>query len=304
MLSFILRRLLQTVLIMLGVLTVVFVLVRLTGDPAALYLPEDASQEQIEALQTRLGLDQPVHVQYFGYVGDMMRGDLGTSLWHNRPVADLLISRLPATAVLTGVSMLFAVAIALPLGVLSAIKRNSLTDSLGRVVALLGLSLPNFWVGIMLILIFSVQLNWLPSFGRGSWQHLILPAIALGTSAAGTIMRLVRSTVLETMNEDFVRTARAKGLPERVVVGKHVLRNAAIPTVTFIGMQIGFFLSGAVVVETVFGYPGIGRLAIQAIANRDFAIVQAFVLFSAVVFALVNFLVDYLYTTLDPRIRL
>ena len=303
MMVYLIQRLLQTVVILLGVTLLVFVLIRLSGDPAALYLPEGATDAQISALRERLGLDQPLHVQFATFLTSMVRGDFGTSLWHRRPAVDLILERLPATIELTLIALAFAVAIAIPIGVLSAVWRNSAFDAVARIVALLGLSIPNFWLGIMLILVFSVELQVLPAFGRGSASHLILPGIALGSAAAGTIMRLVRSNVLETLHLDYVRTARAKGLPERVILVKHVLRNSAIPALTFTGLQLGYLLSGSIVTETVFAYPGVGRLAVQAINNRDFAVVQAFVAFAAVIFALTNLLVDMLYTLLDPRIR-
>jgi ABC-type dipeptide/oligopeptide/nickel transport system permease component len=300
---YILHRLSHTVVILFGVTLLVFILIRLSGDPAALYLPEGATEVQISALRERLGLDQPLHVQYGSFVLRMIRGDFGISLWHRRPALELVLERLPATIELTLVALAFAMVIAVPAGVFSAVWRNSMFDSLARIVALLGLSIPNFWLGIMLILLFSVNLRLLPAFGRGDATHLILPGIALGSAAAGTIMRLVRSNVLETLHLDFVRTARAKGLPERVILTKHVLRNSAIPALTFTGLQLGYLLSGSIVTETVFGYPGVGRLAVQAINNRDFAVVQAFVAFAAIIFALANMVVDLLYTLLDPRIR-
>jgi peptide/nickel transport system permease protein len=301
--AYLLQRLAQTILILLGVTLLVFVLIRMSGDPAALYLPEGATEAQITALRERLGLDEPLHVQYWTFLSRMVQGDFGTSLWHRKPALDLVLERLPATIELTLVALVFAVLIAVPVGIMSAVWRNGAFDALARVVALLGLSIPNFWLGIMLILVFSVELQVLPSFGRGDATHLILPGIALGSAAAGTIMRLVRSNVLETLHLDYVRTARAKGLPEQLVLVKHVLRNSAIPALTFTGLQLGYLLSGSIVTETVFAYPGVGRLAVQAINNRDFAVVQAFVAFSAVIFALANLVVDMLYTLLDPRIR-
>ena len=303
MLSFLVSRLFQTVFVVLSVAVLVFVLIRLSGDPAALYLPEDASDKEIAAFRQEMGWDRPIPVQLLEFLQQLSRGDFGMSLRHREPAMKLVIERLPATLELTAVSILFALLLAIPAGVLSAVWRNSPFDGLARLVALIGLSIPNFWLGIMLILLFSVVFNLLPSFGRGGLEHLILPSIALGFSAAGTIMRLIRSSVLEILSLDYVRTARAKGLAGYMVIVKHVLRNSAIPALTLIGLQLGYFLSGSVVTETVFAYPGVGRLAIQAIANRDFAVVQAFVIVAALLFALANLIVDILYGVLDPRIR-
>ena len=303
MLSFLVSRLFQTVFVVLSVAVLVFVLIRLSGDPAALYLPEDASDKEIAAFRQEMGWDRPIPVQLVEFLQQLSRGDFGMSLRHREPAMKLVIERLPATLELTAVSILFALLLAIPAGVLSAVWRNSPFDGLARLVALIGLSIPNFWLGIMLILLFSVVFNLLPSFGRGGLEHLVLPSIALGFSAAGTIMRLIRSSVLEILSLDYVRTARAKGLAGYTVTVKHVLRNSAIPALTLIGLQLGYFLSGSVVTETVFAYPGVGRLAIQAIANRDFAVVQAFVIVAALLFALANLIVDILYGVLDPRIR-
>lgn len=301
--SYIFYRFSHIIFVIFGVTLLVFFLVRMSGDPVALYLPDDATDEQRALLTERLGLDQPVFTQYMVFLKNTLRGDFGMSIWHRRPALDLVLERLPATVQLTLIALSFSVLIAIPIGVLSALWRNSIFDVIARVFGLMALSIPNFWLGIMLILIFSVNLNLLPSFGRGELRHLIMPAITLGASAAGTIMRLVRSSVLEKLNEDYVRTARAKGLAEKIVIAKHVLRNAALPTFTYVGLQLGYFLSGSVVTETVFAYPGIGRLAIQSIYNRDFAVVQVFVAIAALIFALTNLAVDIFYVFLDPKIR-
>jgi ABC-type dipeptide/oligopeptide/nickel transport system permease component len=303
MVAFLIRRLFHTVFVMLAVCLVVFVLIRLSGDPASLYLPEDATPAEIEAFREKMGWNRPIHIQYVDFMERVLHGDFGTSLRHNEPALELVLERLPATLELTVVALTFALAIAVPVGVLSAIRQDSVFDAVARIVALLGLCLPNFWFGLMLIIVFAVELDVLPAFGRQSLANLILPGLTLGFSAAATIMRLVRSNVLEVLRMDYVRTARAKGLVERLVLVRHVLKNAAIPTVTIIGLRLGYLLSGAVVTETVFAYPGMGRLAVQAIANRDFAVVQAFVIVAALVFAVANLLVDVLYTFLDPRIR-
>jgi peptide/nickel transport system permease protein len=300
---FLLRRLIHTLFVLLGVTLLVFVLIRLSGDPAALYLPDDATAAEIEAFREEMGWNRPIHIQYGAFLWRLLHGDFGRSLRHDEPALKLVLERLPATIELTSVSMAFAVAIAIPVGILSAIRRNSIFDAVARMFALLGLCMPNFWLGIMLIIVFAAELHILPAFGRGSAANLIMPGFTLGFSAAATIMRLLRSNVLEVLGMDYVRTARAKGLAERVVLIRHVLKNAAIPAVTIIGLQLGYLLSGAVVTETVFAYPGMGRLAVQAIANRDFAVVQAFVAVAAVVFAVANLAVDMFYMLLDPRIR-
>lgn len=302
--AFLIRRLVYTVFVLLGVTLLVFVLIRLSGDPAALYLQEGATPAQIQEFRHRMGWDQPIYVQYIAFLWSMLQGDFGMSLRHQEPALGLVLERLPATIELTAVSLAFALAIGLPFGVLSALRRNSALDALARLFALLGLCIPSFWLGIILIIIFAVQLHVLPAFGRGNAANLVLPGTTLGLSSAATIMRLLRSNLLETLGMEYIRTARAKGLNELTVLVRHALKNAAIPTVTVIGLQLGYLLSGAVVTETVFAYPGIGRLAVQAIENRDFPVVQAFVAVTAVIFAVGNIVVDTLYTLLDPRIRL
>lgn len=301
--DFLIRRLIHTLFVLFGVTLLVFVLIRLSGDPAVLYLPEDATAADIEAFREEMGWNRPIHVQYGAFLWRLMHGDFGTSLRHGEPALKLVLERVPATLELTATSLAFALAIAIPVGILSAIRRNSIFDAVARMLALIGLCIPNFWLGIMFIIIFAVELHVLPAFGRASAANLIMPGVTLGFSAAATTMRLLRSNVLEVLGLDYVRTARAKGLSDRIVVIRHVLKNAAIPTVTVIGLQLGRLLSGSVITETVFAWPGMGRLAVQAIANRDFAVVQAFVGVAAVIFALTNLAVDLFYTFLDPRIR-
>lgn len=301
--SFLIRRLVHSIFVLFGVTLVVFVLIRASGDPAALYLPEDSTPAEVEAFREQMGWNRPIYVQYASFVWRLLHGDFGTSLRHYEPALNLVLERLPATIELAAVSLAFALAIALPVGVLSAIHRNSILDAMARIFALLGLCTPNFWLGTMLIIIFAVQLEVLPAFGRGNVLNLILPGFTLGFTAAATIMRLLRSSILEVLGMDYVRTARAKGLNERTVLLRHVLRNAAIPTITVVGLQAGYLLGGAVVTETVFAYPGMGRLAVQAILGRDFAVVQTFVIIVALIFITVNLVVDALYTVVDPRIR-
>lgn len=301
--AFLVRRLLHTVFVLFGVTLLVFVLIRASGDPASLYMPEDSTPAEVEAFREEMGWDRPVYVQYLSFLSRLLHGDFGLSLRHHAPALGLVLERAPATLELSFVSLAFAVVIAVPIGVLSAIRRNSLLDALARVFALLGQSLPTFWLGIILIIFFAVDLHVLPAFGRGSALNLILPGFTLGFPAAATIMRLLRSSVLEVMGMDYVRTARAKGLKEPVVLVRHILRNAAVPTLTVVGLQAGYLLSGSVVTETVFAYPGMGRLAVQAIVGRDFAVVQTFVIVTSLIFATVNLAVDLLYTVVDPRIR-
>ena len=303
MAAFLVRRLVHTGFVLFGVTLLVFFLIRLGGDAAALYLPSDASRAEIEAFRETHGWNRPIPIQYLDFVTRLLQGDFGESLRHGEPALGLVLERLPATIELTVVALAFAIIIALPVGVLSALYRNSLFDAVARTLALLGLCMPQFWLGIMLIIIFAVQLHVLPAFGRASLSNLILPGFTLGFSAAATIMRLLRSNVLEVISMDYVRTARAKGLSHQVVLVRHILKNAAIPAVTIVGLQLGHLLSGAIVTETIFAYPGIGLLTVQAIGNRDFPVVQAFVVVTAIIFAFSNLAVDALYTLLDPRIR-
>jgi peptide/nickel transport system permease protein len=301
--AFIARRLFHTLFVLLGVTLLIFVLTRLSGDPTALYLGDDATEAEIEAFRERMGWNRPILVQYAAFLWHVTQGDFGTSLRHREPALQLVLERMPATLELTVVSLAFSLALAVPVGVFSAVWRNSIFDSVARSLALCGLCIPNFWFGIVLIIVFAVELGVLPAFGRESAANLILPGITLGFSSAATTMRLLRSNVLEVLGLDYVRTARAKGLGEWVVLTRHVLKNAAIPTVTVMALQLGHLLSGAVITETVFAWPGMGRLAVQAIANRDFTVVQAFVGVSAIMFTLANLAADLTYTLLDPRIR-
>jgi peptide/nickel transport system permease protein len=241
-------------------------------------------------------------VQYGRFAARALQGDLGMSLYHRVPALSLILERLPASLELAGAAMLIAIVVSVPLGVVSAVKRGSVWDVASMLGALFGLSMPHFWLGIMLILLFSVTLGWLPTSGRGSLAHIVMPAIALGLSLMAMFARLTRSVMLEVLNQDYVRTARAKGLAERLVIGKHALKNALIPLVTVAGMQFGFLIGGTVIIETVFAWPGVGRLVVQAIFSRDYPLVQAAVLVLAVIFVLVNLAVDLVYLYLDPRI--
>jgi ABC-type dipeptide/oligopeptide/nickel transport system permease component len=283
--------------------TVVFVVMRLSGDPVPLLLPPDAPRSEYERVARELGTDRPLPVQYGVFLGNALRGDFGRSIHFREPAARVVVGYLPATAELGLTAFALALLIAIPIGLLSAVRRNSLVDQAAMAVALVGQSAPTFFVGILLILIVSLKAGWLPTSGRGDWTHLVLPAVTLGAFAMASIARLTRSAMLEVLRADYVRTARAKGLREQVVVIKHALRNAAIPIVTITGLQFGTLLGGAVVTETVFAWPGIGRLAIQSIYNRDYPVVQCVVFLSALLFIVINLTVELIYGVLDPRIR-
>ena len=301
--SYLLRRLWQSLLVIFGVSVVVFLILHLTGDPAALMLPPDATAEDIAKFRHDMGFDDPVAVQYVRFLKGAVRGDFGQSIRHGEPAMGLVVERLPATFELAGAGLVIALALAIPAGIVSAVRRNTSIDYISTVVALLGQAMPTFWLGIMLILVFSVRLNWLPSSGRGGLEHLILPAITLGLFTTARITRLTRSGMLEVLGQDYVRTARAKGVAEPPVVWKHALKNASIPIVTIVGIELGTLLGGSVITETIFAWPGVGRLSVQAIFNRDYPVVQSAVFLLASTFVIVNFLVDVVYTYLDPRIR-
>ena len=303
--AYLIRRLLQSLLVLLGVSAVVFLILHLTGDPAILLLPQDATAEDIARLRAQLGFNDPLIVQYLRFLRGAVQGNFGDSLRHGEPAMHLVLERLPATFELAGAGLLIALCLAIPAGILSAVRRNTVLDYISTVVALLGQAMPTFWLGIMLILVFSVHLGWLPSSGRGGGDpvHLILPAVTLGLFTTARITRLTRSGMLEVLGQDYIRTARAKGVSEPPVVWKHALRNASIPIITIVGIELGTLLGGSVITETIFAWPGVGRLSVQAIFNRDYPVVQAAVFLLASTFVVVNFLVDITYTYLDPRIR-
>ncbi len=296
-------RAIYSVLVIFGVAVLVFFLVRLGGDPTALFLPPESSIEEIARFRRQMGFDRPLLIQFGEFVWRALQGDFGKSLRYGEPAMRLVWDRFPATLQLSAVSLLLSVVIAVPLGIAAAVNRDSLTDRVGLFFSLVGQSFPTFWLGIMLILVFSEKLAILPPSGRGTWQQLVLPAVSLAAYSTAIITRLLRSSMLEVMQADYIRTARGKGLSERVVVYRHAVRNAAIPTITVIALQVGALLGGAVITEEIFAYPGMGRLAIQAIANRDFTIVQAFVIFMAVLIVAINLAVDACYVLLDPRLR-
>ena len=302
--AYLVRRLAQSLLVLLGVSFVVFFILHLTGDPALVLLPPDATAQDIQEFREKMGFNDPFLVQYGRFLRGALRGDFGRSVRHDEPAFALVAERLPATLELAGAALLIALALAIPAGIVSAVRRNSLVDYVSTVVALLGQSMPTFWLGIMLILVFSVRFSLLPSSGRGTLEHLILPAITLGLFTTARITRLTRSGMLEVLNQDYIRTARAKGMANPPVVWKRALKNAAIPIVTIVGIELGTLLGGSVITETIFAWPGVGRLSVQAIYNRDYPVVQAAVFLLSSTFVLVNLVVDVLYTYLDPRIRL
>jgi peptide/nickel transport system permease protein len=302
---FILRRLLILVPVVLGVSFLVFAaMYLLPGDAVDSMLAErGASAEELARLRTQLGLDQPFLVQYGRFVQRLVTGDLGSSIVSGRPVADQIASQFPATIELTLAALAIAVVVGVPLGVLAAVKRGTWIDSLSMVVALVGVSMPNFWLGLLLILTFSLQLGWFPAAGTGGWSYLVLPAITLGFSGVAIIARITRSSLLEVIHADYVRTARSKGLRPAIVIVKHAMRNSMASVMTVIGLQFGALLGGSVVVETVFGRQGLGFLTVQGIQRSDFPLVQVTVMLAALAFVVVNLLVDLTYSLLDPRIR-
>jgi peptide/nickel transport system permease protein len=318
--------------VLLGVSIIVFFMVRaIPGDPAQILLGQNATQEQVAQLRTQMGLDKPTIVQYGLFLRDALTGDLGESIVTGRPVTAELLARLPATLELTAFAMFIAVVVGVPVGVISAVKQYSILDKITSVLALTGISMPIFWLAMILVVIFTVELGLLPFPGRlnpetsitaitglvlvdslltlnfaGFWdglKHLIMPALALGTIPMAVVTRMTRSSMLEVMNEDYVRTARAKGVAPWRVVSKHALRNAMLPTVTVIGLQVGLLMGGAIITETIFAWPGVGQIAYDSINRRDYAMIQGVVLYGALLFVLVNLLVDILYAVLDPRVR-
>jgi len=332
MTNYLLRRLLGTIPVLVLVTLLVYGLLHLApGDPASLLLPESATDADVAEAKARWGLDQPFYVQYFYFLGNAVRGDLGRSFRFAQPVTELIASRLPATVELASFAIVIAILIAVPLGVFAGARPDSATDNVGTMFGLFGISMPNFWFGIMLILVFAGMLHLFPSAGRseygvagqtitgfylidsvlaGNWaglvdgiKHVILPALTLGTALAGILMRITRSSVLEITREDYVLVARAKGLMNRVVLWRHVLRNALIPIVTVVGLELGTLLSGSIIVETVFAWPGIGSLLITGVTSRDYPLVTGIVLMYTVAFVTINLAIDALYAVIDPRIR-
>ncbi len=300
---FILRRLGYAVLSLVLLSLTIFFFVRVTGDPAVLLVEPGASKADLEAIRQQFGLDRPLVVQYWHFMTSLLRGDFGQSFYYRMPVFELYLSRLPNSLVLAVAAMAFSLLIGIPAGILAAVRVNQWWDSAGKIFALLGLSMPSFWVGLVMILFFSVYLGWLPSSGSGTPLHIIMPAFALGWYFAAAHMRLTRSSMLDVLGSEYVKLARLKGLPEARVIAKHAFKNALIPVLTLAGINLVIMVNVAVVVETVFAWPGIGRLLYEGIAFRDFPIVQATVLLGGSMIVIVNLLVDILYAVIDPRIR-
>ncbi|MEA2053418.1 MAG: nickel ABC transporter permease [Euryarchaeota archaeon] len=310
MLKYIIKRLILLIPILFLVTLISFsLLFIIPGDPAETILTGPgggADPKAVEEFRIKMGLDKPIYIQYFTWLNDILHGNLGYSYLSKQPVLDQILSSFQATLKLAIVSMIISLMISIPLGIISAIKQYSAIDNVSMVGALLGVSMPNFWQGLLLILLFAITLGWLPVAGygdHGDLEHIILPAITLGTSSAAITTRLMRSTMLETINQDYIQAARAKGLSERIVIGKHALKNALIPVVTMIGLNFAYLLDGSVVVETIFAWPGIGLLMVESIYLRDYPMIQGCILFVAIIFIFVNLIVDILYTYLDPRIR-
>jgi peptide/nickel transport system permease protein len=306
LLSYVVRRLFHTLIVLFGISLIVFFAIRLTGDPAVAMFQGagEPSKEALDQIRKALGLDKPLWQQYLLFIGDMLTGDMGVSFRNQQPVLQLIMERMGATLTLAFAGIFVAVLIAFPVGILSAVKRGSFMDMFGRIFSLIGISFPNFWLAIMLILIFAVNLQWLPASGYNGFEYLILPAISLGLILSGVLARLIRSSMLDVLHQHYIRTARAKGVAEWVVIIRHALRNALIPTITFLGLQFGALLGGVVILEQVFSWPGVGRLVIDAINDRDYPLVQGSVLILAFMLMLVNLFVDLLYGIIDPRIKL
>jgi len=305
MLTYILQRLLGALFVIFGVVSIVFLLIHMIpGDPVEIMLGESASTTDREALRVALGLNQPLWVQFQQYLTGLLQFDMGNSIHFRRPVSDLLLERLPATGLLAAMTLLITLVLALPLGIIAAVRRDTVWDSGAMTFSMLGVSIPNFWLGPILILVFSLWLGWFPVSGRNGFGSVVLPALTLSTGLIAVLSRMVRSSMLEVLGEDYMRTAKAKGLPPQRVILHHGLRNALLPVITLLGLQLGALLAGAVITETVFSWPGVGLLTIESIQSRDYPVVQACVLLISVTYVLVNLLTDLAYAWIDPRIRL
>ena len=300
---YVLARLTQSGLVVLLSLTAVFGMVRLGGDPVLLFLPMDIQAKDVNEIRQRLGFNDPLAVQYSRFMAGALHGDFGESLRYRRDAFGLVLERLPATLLLAGSAIVLTLVVAIPLGVMTAVRRDTLVDHVGTLATVLGQATPGFWLGLMMIYLFAVQLRWLPTGGYGTLAQLIMPSVVLAAFFSARVARLTRSAMLEVLGEEYIKTARAKGLGEGRVIAKHTLRNAAIPIVTLAGLEAGQLLGGAVITETIFAWPGLGRLTVQALLNRDFPVVMAAVSFTSVVYTLMNLVVDLAYGWLDPRVR-
>lgn len=293
----------QSLLLLFGVLFLVFIMVRITGDPATLMMPRESSPEQIEEFREKMGFNDPIPVQFWRFITGAVVGDFGNSLHFKTPAMPLVVQRLPATVQLASVGLLIAMLIGIPIGLIGGFNPGSFIDSLGRFIALMGQSIPNFWLGLMMILFLGVRLGWFPTFGRDQWNSVIMPGFVLGLPVLGQLVRLTRSAVMEIRGEDFIRTAHSKGLEPRTIYLKHVFRNVAIPLVSVIGVQFGYMLGGSIYIEAIFSWPGMGGLLEQSIGWRDFPLVQAIAVFTSVIVLALNLFTDLAYSLIDPRIR-
>lgn len=303
MVRYVLRRLVQSIFVLVGLTIVVFFVTRQIGDVARLMLPIDATEQQVAEMRQSLGLDAPLYVQFGRYVLDLLHGDFGTSIWQNVPAIQLVADRFPATALLAFSTLAFAIVVAVPVGILAALRPGGVFDRFATVISIFGLSVPTFWLALLLIAVFSVELGWFRTSGYGGFQYLVLPVLAIAAQTIGRLAQVVRTSMLDVLTAQYLVTARSKGLYEHVILIRHALRNAMLPIVTIIGDEIIGLLNGSVVIEVIFGWPGIGKLTIDAIERRDFAVIQASVIFVALVVIVVNLLVDLIYAWLDPRIR-
>ena len=303
MLTYIVKRLGYTLLVLLGVTIIAFFLLKMTpGSPARLMLSDSATAEEVAAKEIEMGLDKPLVVQYLNYMAGVVKGDLGTSLFYKMPNATLIFQRLPATGFLTLMAALIALIIAIPLGIIAGVKNGTGVDFTAMVFALLGQSISGVWLGLVFILFFAVRLGWLPAMGYGSFVHVLMPATSLGMQMAALVTRMLRSSMVDVLQEDYITATYAKGVPGHTIITKYALRNAIMPVITIVGLQIGVFIGGAMVTEQIFGWPGIGSLTVQAIGLRDFSLVQSILLVSSALFVLINLLVDIIYTLVDPRL--
>lgn len=303
MARYVLRRLIQSIFVLVGLTVVVFFVTRQVGDVARLMLPVDATEQQYLDMRRVLGVDDPLLLQFWRYLTDILRGDFGMSIWQNQPAMELVAARFPATALLAFATLGFSLAVALPVGIAAALKPGSIFDRLATVISIFGLSVPTFWLALLMIALFSVQLGWFKTSGYGGIDYLILPMLAISAQSIGRLAQVVKTSMLDVLNAQYLVTARSKGLFERVILIRHALRNALLPIVTIIGDEMIGLLNGSVVIEVIFGWPGIGKLTIDAIERRDFAVIQASVIFVALAVVIVNMIVDLIYAWLDPRIR-
>lgn len=302
--GYVLGRVASGLVVVFLALSAVFFMLRLSGDPVLLFAPMDTTRDNIDTIRERMGFNDPLPVQYARFMTDAVQGDFGDSTRERRPAFDVVIERLPATLQLGGLAFLISAVVGIPLGILSATKHGSLWDKLARVIAVLGQAIPGFWLGLLLMMFFAVRLNWLPTSGRGGWEHIILPAVTLSALSIARYARLTRSTMLDVLSQDYMRTAKAKGLSGSTVLWRHALKNASVSLITMTGLEIGRLIEGAVIVEQVFAWPGMGRVTVQALLNRDFAVVMAAVVLFAAMYTLANLLADLAYGWVNPQVKL